>query len=260
MQTMRDAPPPAPSEVPPRVVTLSGATNFRDLGGYSNDDGRRLRWRRLFRSDHLGALTAADHAVLSKLGIAAAFDFRGVDERAAAPYEVPGLAQHSLAIEPTVAQRMQEHIDAGRRLTVPIVEGLMRDLYRGLVEERTHRFVEFFDHLLRAEAPLVFHCTAGKDRTGVAAALVLLALGVSRQTVMDDYLLSNEYFKPPWTPRADIDPAVLRALWGVQPDYLEATLSTLDRAPGGVERFLRERLGLAGERRLALAARYLLRD
>jgi len=241
----------------PRVVPLSGATNFRDLGGYEGHGGRRLRWRRLFRSDHLGGLTPADHEVLAALGVAASFDFRGVDERAAAPYELPGIAQHSLAIEPTVAQRMQEITEAGRALTVPVVEGLMRDLYRGLVNERSHRFTEFFSHLLRAEAPVVFHCTAGKDRTGVAAALVLLALGVPRDTVMRDYLLTNEVFKPPWTPREDIDPQVLQALWGVQADYLEAALDTIDRAHGGPERYLRRGIGLDDSQLEALTQRYL---
>ncbi|MBL8346100.1 MAG: tyrosine-protein phosphatase [Rubrivivax sp.] len=241
----------------PRVVPLSGATNFRDLGGYVGHGGRRLRWRRLFRSDHLGGLTAADHEVLAALGVAASFDFRGVDERAAAPYELPGIAQHSLAIEPTVAQRMQEITGSGRTLTVPVVEGLMRELYRGLVNERAHRFTEFFAHLLRAEAPVVFHCTAGKDRTGVAAALVLLALGVPRETVMRDYLLTNEVFKPPWTPREDIDPEVLQALWGVQADYLEAALDVIDEAHGGPERYLRRGIGLDERQLDALAQRYL---
>ncbi len=244
-------------EAPPRVVPLRGATNFRDLGGYRGHDGRALRWRRLFRSDHLGALTPADRAKLAELGVAASLDFRGHAERAAAPYEVPGLAQHSLAIEPTVAQRMQEITDAGAALTVPVVEGLMRDLYRSLVGERVPRFTEFFAFLLRAEAPVVFHCTAGKDRTGVAAALVLLALGVPRETVMQDYLLTNEVFKPPWTPREDIDPAVLRALWGVRADYLEAALEVIDERDGGLERFLRHRIGLDARRLDALGERYL---
>ena len=241
----------------PRVLPLSGATNFRDLGGYEGHGGRRLRWRRLFRSDQLGDLTAADHGVLATLGISASFAFRGVDERAAAPYEVPGLSQHSLAIEPTVAQHMQEITEAGRALTTPVVEGLMRDLYRGLVHHGSRRFTEFFAHLLRAEAPVVFHCTAGKDRTGVAAALVLLALGVPHETVMRDYLLTNEVFRPPWTPRARIEPEVLQALWGVQAGYLEAAFEAIDEGFGGPERYLRREVGL-GERQLdALAQRYL---
>jgi len=242
---------------PSRVLALGGATNFRDLGGYAGHEGRPLRWRRLFRSEHLGGLTPADHAVLAELGITASFDFRGVDERATEPYDVPGLAQHSLAIEPTVAQQMHEITADGRALTAPVVEGLMRDLYRGLVGERAHRYAEFFAHVLRAQAPVVFHCTAGKDRTGIAAALLLLALGVSRETVMQDYLLTNDVFKPPWTPREDLAPEVVQALWGVQPGYLDAALEVIDTAHGGPQRYLRRVIGLDDAQLQALAQRYL---
>lgn len=256
-QAMPPEPPSALEPVsPPRVIALDGATNFRDLGGYRTREGRTLRWRRLFRSDQLSGLSAADHEVLSLLGITAALDFRGAEERAATPYEVPGLAQHALSIEPTVAQRMHEITVGGGTLTTPVVEGLMRDLYRGLVLHQAPRYADFFGHVLRAEAPLVFHCTAGKDRTGVAAALFLLALGVPRETVMRDYLLSNEVYRPPWVPRADIAPEVLRALWGVQPSYLETALEAIDDA-GGAERYLREAVGLDDRQQAELARRYL---
>jgi protein-tyrosine phosphatase len=245
------------SEPLPRVVSLDGATNFRDLGGYRTESGRELRWRRLFRSDHLGSLTPADREVLAQLGVAAAYDFRGVDERAAVPYEVPGLAQHALSIEPTVVQHMNEITAGGRALTGAIVQGLMEDLYRALIETHAHRYAELFAHLLRAEAPLVFHCTAGKDRTGVAAALVLLALGVPRETVMQDYLLTNEFFKPHWAPPADLDADTVRALWGVRPEYLLAAFDVLDRR-GGPESWLRREIGLDKAQVETLAQRYLL--
>ena len=131
------------------------------------------------------ALLYIGHASLAKLGLNWSFDFRGNSERAATPYQLPGVVQHSLAIEPTVVQRMEAMEAAGRELTEAIVVELMNDLYRSLVNDQASRFAQFFEHLLRAEGPLVFHCTAGKDRTGVAAALVLLALGVSRDQIMD---------------------------------------------------------------------------
>ena len=118
--------------------------------------------------------------MLAGLGLAEAFDFRGQAERAAVAYQLPGVTQHSLAIEPTVVQRMQDLMAAGQRLTPARAAELMTDLYRALVNDQSHRFAELFDHLLQADAPVVFHCTAGKDRTGFAAALVLLALGVPR--------------------------------------------------------------------------------
>ena len=104
---------------PDRVWRLQGATNFRDLGGYPGHGGRPLRWRRLFRSDHLGGLTAADHSTLAALGLGRSVDFRGTAERAAMPYALPGAVQHPLAIEPTVVQRMQALVAAGTRLTHP---------------------------------------------------------------------------------------------------------------------------------------------
>lgn len=81
-----------------RVPGLQGASNFRDLGGYRGRDGRPLRWGRLFRSDQLSGLTAADRERLRPLGLTRAFDFRGTQERAAQPYALPGLTQYSLAI------------------------------------------------------------------------------------------------------------------------------------------------------------------
>ena len=228
------------------------------MGGYRGHSGRPLRWRRLFRSDHLAGLTAADHGQLAQLGVAAALDFRGVRERAAAAYAVPGLAQHALSIEPTVVQRMDDITAGGRELTASAVEGLMRDLYRRLITHHASHFARFFDHLLQAEAPIVFHCTAGKDRTGVAAALLLHALGVPRSTVMEDYLLTAQVYRPPRTPRSDIAPEVLRALWSVQPAYLEAAFEVLDREHGGPEPYLRGQVGLDDTQLRALAGRYLL--
>jgi len=91
----------------------------------------------------------------------------------------------------------------------------MNDLYRSPVNDQTHRYAELFEHLLAEDVPVVFHCTAGKDRTGFAAALVLMALGVSRDEVMKDYLLTNESFQH--TPRdADIPPEATAVLWRVQ--------------------------------------------
>ena len=242
---------------PDRLVPLAGASNFRDLGGYRGQDGRRVRWRRLFRSDHLGELTPPDHDHLAALGVSAAFDFRGQAEAAAAPYRVPGLARHALAIEPTVAQRMQDLAGAGHALTVAAMEGLMRDLYRGLIRHQAPQFSQFFRHLLAAEGAVVFHCTAGKDRTGVAAALLLLALGVPRDTVMADYLLTNEVFKPPRPARSDIPAPVLQALWSVQPSYLEAAFTVLDQERGGAQAYLRTDLGLGENDLERLAQRYL---
>jgi protein-tyrosine phosphatase len=242
---------------PDRVWRLQGAPNFRDLGGYVGHEGRPLRWRRLFRSDHLADLTPDDLARLQQLPLARAFDFRGIDERAATPYDLPGVTQHSLAIEPTVVQRMHDIAAAGTTLTAPVVTDLMKELYRALINDRADRFAELFEHLIESDAPSVFHCTAGKDRTGIAAALVLLALGVSRDVVQADYLLTNELVRDP----ASIDsatPLEARAvLWRVQQGFLDTALTIIDDDHGGIPRYLTQRLRLSPAALRALATRYL---
>lgn len=242
---------------PDRVWPLQGATNFRDLGGYPGHGGRPLRWRRLFRSDHLGGLTEADQAALAALGLARAFDFRGEAERAATPYLLPGVVQHPLSIEPTVVQRMQDMVDAGQQLTAAVAVELMQDLYRALVNDQAHRFAELFEHLLAVDAPVVFHCTAGKDRTGFAAALVLSALGVPRDLVLQDYLLTNQVYRHQPVARSDTPAEALAVLWRVQAGFLDAALQVVDVEHGGVDRYLHRRLGLGPAALDALAARYL---
>jgi protein-tyrosine phosphatase len=242
---------------PQRVWPLQGATNFRDLGGYVAQDGRTVRWRRLFRSDHLAGLTEADKAALAGLGLSRALDFRGHAERAAVAYELPGVTQHSLAIEPTVVQRMQELVAGGQALTPARAAELMTELYRALVNDQSHRFAELFEHLLQADAPVIFHCTAGKDRTGFAAALILLALGVPRSVVRQDYLITNRVFRQPPAAQGGLSAEVLAVLWRVQPGFLDAALHAVDRDHGGVEPYLRDRLGLDAAARRRLLQLYL---
>src|SRR6185503_4889513 len=242
---------------PDRVWRLQGAPNFRDLGGYIGHGGRPLRWRRLFRSDHLAHLTADDHLRLQPLRLARAFDFRGVDERAATPYELPGVTQHSLAIEPTVVQRMNDIAAAGTTLTAPVITELMHELYRALINDRADRFTELFEHLIESDAPAVFHCTAGKDRTGVAAALVLLALGVPRDVVLADYLLTNELVHDPAHFESDTPLEARAVLWRVQQGFLDTALRIVDADHGGIERYLTQRLRLSPAALRALCNRYL---
>lgn len=241
----------------PRLLPLQGASNFRDLGGYRGHGGRPLRWRRLFRSDHLAGLTAQDRQLLAELGLARTFDFRGVHERAAEPYDWPGLTQHSLAIEPTVAQRIGELVAAGQPLSPERMAELMHELYRRLVNEQAPRFAQWFAHLLADDRPAVFHCTAGKDRTGLAAALLLLALGVSPDVVQADYLLTNVHYRAPAVTRGALSHEALQVLWSVQAAYLETALGVIDEQHGGLERYFVERLGLDDEARERLAAVYL---
>jgi protein-tyrosine phosphatase len=140
---------------------------------------------------------------------------------------------------------------------VPVVQDLMAELYRALVLDQSHRFAELFAHLLDADAPVVFHCTAGKDRTGVAAALILLALGVPRAVVQQDYLLTNQHYRHPALPQTETPIEVLKVLWRVDDSFLDAALQAIDAHPGGLSAYLAQRLGLGPAALAALRARYL---
>jgi protein-tyrosine phosphatase len=229
-------------------------SNFRDLA--ANVRSVPVRRHVLFRSDHLGALDAHDAEQILALGIRRVLDFRGVDERTTAACALPGVQVHSLAIEPTIVQVLEDLTRAGRQLSAEDVVGHMQDTYRGFVRTSSHRFAEFFGHLLETDAPLVFHCTAGKDRTGFAAALVLHALGATREEVMHDYLLTNERLKPPSFAWRGLEPHVAEVLWGVRPEFLQAAFDAIDQDYGGLEGFLREALRLGPAERARLNALY----
>lgn len=241
-----------------QTFTLTGAPNFRDLGGYRNADGDTVRRHHLFRSDHLGNLAADDIALLSgklreKVRV---LDLRGVAERETAACVLDGVTVHSLAIEPTIVQVLSDLTDAGHKLTQADVVRHMQDTYRGFVRDNTHRFASLFGHLLERGDPLVFHCTAGKDRTGFAAALILLSLGVSNDDVMRDYLLTNERLKPK-TEWKGLAPEVASVLYRVQPEFLDAAFEVVQQKYGDVETYLREGLGLREAERARLRELYL---
>ena len=217
-----------PSVLPSRSLPLQGASNFRDLGGYVGRQGLTVRWGKLFRSDHLGDLQAADIARLEALGLARVCDFRGVLERAAHPCAMPGPVVHALSIEPTVVQALEDFAVRNRGIGEADAVRLMQQTYRAFVTDNTARFAELFGHLLDNDAPLVFHCTAGKDRTGFAAALVLSALGVSRDDILQDYLLTNQLYKPPAMVGGEAPPEVRAAVRRVQADYLQASLDAVE--------------------------------
>jgi len=212
----------------------------------------------LYRSDHLGALDEGDARAIVGLGIARVLDFRGANERTSAACRLSGVQVHSLAIEPTIVQVLADLLDSGHQLTAEEVVAHMQDTYRGFVSRSTHRFAEFFGHLLESDAPTVFHCTAGKDRTGFAAALVLRALGASEEEVMRDYLLTNERLEPAslhgkWA----LPPHAARVLYGVQREFLDAAFDEIDRHWGGMDAYLRDGIRLRERERIRLRQVYL---
>jgi protein-tyrosine phosphatase len=244
------------TELLPRHLNLAGASNFRDLGGYLAGDGRNMRWRRIFRSNHLGHLTEDDVKVVRGLGVRSAFDFRGTEERAAAACVIQEIAVHSLPIEPTVVAALRAKLQA-RALSSGDALEIMRDSYRGYVRLNTHSFRELFAHLLDDTAPLVIHCTAGKDRTGFACALILHALGVPDQVISEDYLLTNQFYRRDPNSAPDLPADVKQAIGSVEASFLAAGFDAVSTQYGDLEGYFRDGLGLGVPERAELKARYL---
>src|SRR5216683_2560867 len=235
------------SDYPARHLNLAGASNFRDLGGYPARDGRPVRWRQIFRSNHLGHLTEADIELLRPLGLKSAFDFRGIEE----------IAVHSLPIEPTVVAALRARLANGVALSSADALDVMRDSYRSYVRHNTASFRALFAHLLEDRAPLVIHCTAGKDRTGFACALILHVLGVPDDLIAEDYLLTNRFYRRDPSASSDLPDEVRQVLGSVQASFLAAAYDAISADYGDLENYLNGGVGLGARERAALQARYL---
>src|ERR1700676_2971192 len=247
------------SDSPARHLNLAGASNFRDLGGYPAKDGRTVRWRQIFRSNHLGRLTQADIEVLRPLGLRSAFDFRGEEERVAAMCGLQEIVVHSLPIEPTVVAELRARLASGAALSSADALDVMRDSYRNYVRYNTPSFRALFAHLVEDRAPLVIHCTAGKDRTGFACALILHALGVPDELIAQDYLLTNRFYRRDPSASSDLPDDVSKVLGSVETSFLAAAFDAIGADYGDLESYFSDGLSLGARERATLEARYLER-
>ena len=221
---------------------LASAPNFRDVGGYRTGDGKWVKVGLLYRSDGLDALTDADIATLQGLGVKLVCDLRTDTERSSKPdKEIPGSASEAINIigeDPLVAQ-LTSAITSGDKaaqeqfLGNGKAERLLVDGGRNLVSGTIplEQYQVFFSRIEDpSNLPTVMHCSAGKDRTGWASAAVLTALGVPRSTVMQDYLVSNDYLKAKndktlAQTAALIDRSLLDPVLTVRKEYLDASFS-----------------------------------
>ncbi|MDL2228634.1 tyrosine-protein phosphatase [Treponema sp. OttesenSCG-928-L16] len=222
-----------------RIVPVEGAYNIRDLGAYEAAGGRRVKWGMVYRAGDLYSLTDRDTGLLARRGIKTIVDFRTEEERELAP---------DRAID-SVEKTIYLPIDAGNMIVYESLteesqtEELMRSLYRIFPEQETEQYRIFMSILSDpANAPLLFHCSAGKDRTGFAAAILLAALGVDRETIYADYLLSAEYLEGKYR-RITRKAPQLAPLMTVKREYLEAAFETMERMGGSIDAYLTDRLG-----------------
>ena len=250
---------------------LTGAENFRDLGGYATADGRTVAWGRLFRSDHLGNLTDGDVTAVRRLGIRLVCDLRAPSEREDGGSRFPAdtdvrmvpLPVDFPALEPGLVRRRL----LGREFAAGAIAETVLAAYRAYALD----FAPVFAGVLRALAepghvPALIHCNGGKDRTGFASALVLLTLGVPRATIVEDYLLTNHFTRATTRRRAwlvflasrlSVRPREMRALLEARAPYLDAAFRAMEERSGSLDTYLRDVLGVTDEVRSRLRAALL---
>jgi protein-tyrosine phosphatase len=255
-------------------VPLQQASNFRDLGGYAAADGRHVRWGRIFRAGAQPMLTDEDVAAVRALHVTNIVDLRSDEERILAPTRLDGIRYNAVGYSfgPLLDLIQTALRDKGG------VEPAMQDMYAALPTMIAPQVQLLFDRLLDDDGATLFNCSAGQDRTGLAAALVLSALGVDRETIYADYLLSERYRRTEWevTPipdaLAEVNPIYAYfAQYRREPEtakppslssadgrpYLAVSLAAIERRWGSVPAYLEQEIGLKAEDVARLRSLYL---
>ncbi|EIZ77589.1 protein tyrosine serine phosphatase [Novosphingobium sp. Rr 2-17] len=250
-----------------RLLPLQGGRNFRDLGGYRSADGRTVKWGLLFRSGSMHGLTEADYRYLQGRGIVVVCDLRDRRERASEPVSWP--TEHAPRVLSDDYDLDMNYMPKGnpKGWTEAGARAAMASSYPHMLTQFNGQYRRMFGELLAGHAPLAFNCSAGKDRTGIAAALLLTALGVPRATVVQDYLLTNQYLDAkslvsnPATQSAlaGIPPQAVKAMIAADPSYIEAALDVVYNHKGGAEGYIRDVLGLSHADLIKLRDLYLER-
>ena len=224
-------------------VALEGASNVRDLGGYIGRDGRTVRFGRVFRSAALATLTDADLQTMAALGLRVICDFRGVDERARAPTVLQGPEIVSLPIEPSVGAGLRDILHT-KEATGEALYAVLERAYVAYALSSESQYRTLFARLRAGDTPLLFHCSAGKDRTGFGAALVLTALGVAWDDVVADFEATNRLWRRDTVPAADLPETIRDALLRAEPSLLKAAFAAAEQAHGSLDLYFERALGL----------------
>ncbi|WP_376740062.1 tyrosine-protein phosphatase [Listeria booriae] len=238
-----------------RTIPLEGCFNFRDLGGYVNTAGKTVKWGKLYRSSLLTNITEKDKDTLEKLGVSWICDLRSTSEIAAKP--TPALA-HIKNRHIPIGTAKNESTES-QKIDLPddhrVYEPLMGESYRVFVQSKDG-FREIFNDIIeKEEVPFLFHCTAGKDRTGVLGALLLKLLDVPENTILADYELTNQYadnilgemqglVNAFSNSEKKIDLENFRPMAEARPAYLEIAFDEMQKEYGSVDAYLEKGIGI----------------
>jgi len=258
-----------------RIIPLAGVKNFRDMGGYHAQDGRRMRWGQVFRSGHLADMTDDCGTEVLARDIETVIDFRSDAEKKRHPVHWPGgwiPDYHPVPIGGNAAAWVKELYER-----LAITDFVARDLreqfilaFETIPIANQAGLKQFFDALIDDHKgnAVLFHCTAGKDRTGIAGALLMRALCISDDQIMEDFLLTNKAVDlenisatiAEWlSAKASqpIAPSDVFPLVGVEADFLRASYRAIDDTYGSVEHYLETALGVDAQRRHTLQDMFL---
>ena len=254
-----------------RVMPMDSLVNFRDLGGYLTTDGRRTKWGRLLRSAAHDAITDRDVAYLQKMGLKTVVDYRSTPEEADHPdRQIDGVQYlHIRPLEDPGATNIL-NVQQPKMQSVEDAINMLTGINRTLCHSK-HANSVYHDLMLAAldpaQVPIVQHCTAGKDRVGVGSATMLMALGVPRETIIADYLLSNDnqvsvtkLGSGKMSGGQQISEEQIKmfeALAKVHAEYLQAFFDEVDTVFGGTEGYLKNGLGLTDQQLAQFREMYL---
>lgn len=240
------------------MLPIKSAYNFRDLGGYIGAGGKSVRWRTILRSSDFHELSEEDASYLASIPLCTIVDFRSKDE-------VKLLPDHPIE---SVKNAYNFDIDAGNLVPglTKLIEDrtlsdeakmeqameMMRGMYRRLVKNHTDAYEKLFELLQSGnDTPLLFHCTAGKDRTGMAAALILTSLGVDRDTIYKDYLMTNEALQGKYDHLNHLG-IIVTLFKTVYREFLESAFALMEEECGSTEAFLQQKLNVDLQRMQSL--------
>ncbi|MEM8525995.1 MAG: tyrosine-protein phosphatase [Bacteroidota bacterium] len=247
-----------------RRIALDGASNFRDLGGIRTEEGRYVKWGKIFRANRLSDLSKTDLRTLNYLGLKIVADFRYEVESRKHPDKVPTGAKYFQY--PIGDKEGTRYLEMKTKVRQGATAPEVKDMFIGIMEEFADTGTVFFqpviDHLLAEEVPLVFHCSGGKDRTGYMSAMILSALGVDRETIMNEYLMSNYYRYQDNRSNyrkgrlVGIDKEVLATGFLVKEAYMNKVWEVIDEKYGDTNQYLEEKYSLTAKKREKLKEMY----
>ena len=255
-----------------RLLQIPGTKNFRDMGGYKTADGKTVKWNMVYRSDSLAHLDSAGMTAFSDLGIRTITDLRSEPERIQEPNRIPAVYPGTRYQVLPINDRPVDIRALGKRIiTGKVTDAEISDLldHRRFITNSSHRgyWGQWLAELANDDAtPHLFHCTSGKDRTGFGGSIFLLALGVPKETVQQDFLLSNlvlEDYNAARIAEIDkivpgkIDEALFRKILGVSQKTIEASFAEMDSQYGSVDGFIRDGLEIDDETRQRLKNKFL---